>query len=60
MAKDTTGYMRAPDAAKAMGISVSRLHESIQLGECEHRTRRTGTRGQVYEIPCAEVERILL
>lgn len=59
MAKNTTGYMRAPDAAKAMGISVSRLHESIQLGECEYRTRRTGTRGHVYEIPCAEVERIL-
>lgn len=58
MAEDATGYMRAPDAAKAIGVSVSRLHDSIQAGECEHRTRRTGTRGQVYEIPCAEVERI--
>jgi hypothetical protein len=58
MAEDASGYMRAPDAAKAIGVSVSRLHDSLQAGECEHRTRRTGTRGQVYEIPCAEVERI--
>ncbi|WP_413458477.1 hypothetical protein [Herbaspirillum huttiense] len=58
MAEDATGYMRAPDAAKAIGVSVSRLHDSIQAGECEHRARRTGTRGQVYEIPCTEVERI--
>ena len=58
MAEDATGYIRAPDAAKAIGVSVSRLHDSIQAGECEYRTRRTGTRGQVYEMPCAEVERI--
>ncbi|WP_406867721.1 TniQ family protein [Paraburkholderia fungorum] len=58
MAEDATGYTRAPDAAKAIGVSVSRLHDSIVVGECEHRARRTGTRGQVFEIPCAEVERI--
>jgi hypothetical protein len=58
MAEDATGYMRAPDAAKAFGVSVSRLHDSILAGECEHRARRTGTRGQLFEIPCAEVERI--
>jgi hypothetical protein len=58
MAEEATGYLRAPDAAKAIGVSVSRLHDAIQAGECAHRTRRTGTRGQVYEIPCAEVERI--
>lgn len=58
MAEDATGYMRAPDAAKAIGVSVSRLHESIRDGECEHRARRTGTRGQLFEVPCAEVERI--
>ncbi|MGB6054074.1 MAG: TniQ family protein, partial [Burkholderiaceae bacterium] len=58
MAEEATGYLRAPDAAKAIGVSVSRLHDSIQAGECAHRTRRTGTRGQVYEILCAEVERI--
>lgn len=50
--------MRAPDAAKAIGVSVSRLHDSILAGECEHRARRTGTRGQLFEVPCAEVERI--
>jgi len=58
MAEDATGYMRASDAAKAIGVSVSRLHDSIAAGECEHRARRTGTRGQLFEIPCAEVERI--
>lgn len=58
MAEDATGYMRAPDAAKVIGVSVSRLHDSIFAGECKHRTRRTGTRGQMYEIPCTEVERI--
>jgi hypothetical protein len=58
MAEDATGYMRAPDAAKVIGVSVSRLHAAIDVGECEHRTRRTGTRGQLYEIPCAEAERI--
>jgi hypothetical protein len=58
MAEDMTGYMRAPDAAKTIGVSVSRLHDAIHEGECKHRARRTGTRGQVYEIPCAEVERI--
>ncbi|MCC8402007.1 TniQ family protein [Paraburkholderia sp. MMS20-SJTN17] len=58
LAEDSTGYMRAPDAAKAFGVSASRLIDSIQAGECEHRTRRTGTRGRVYEIPRAEVERI--
>lgn len=58
MVEDLIGYMRAPDAAKAIGISVSRLHQSLQTGECEHRKQRTGTRGQVYEIPCVEVERI--
>ncbi|CAJ2753499.1 Uncharacterised protein [Burkholderia pseudomallei] len=58
MAEDATGYVRAPDAAKAIGVSVSRLHDAIVAGECEHRARRTGTRGQLFEIPCAEVERI--
>ncbi|MBB6317305.1 TniQ family protein [Paraburkholderia tropica] len=58
IAEDATGYMRAPAAAKAMGVSVSRLHDSIDAGECKHRTRRTGTRGQLFEIPCEEVERI--
>lgn len=58
MAEDATKYMRAPDAAKAIGVSVSRLHDAIHAGECVYRTRRMGTRGQVYEVSCAEVERI--
>ncbi|WP_186223236.1 hypothetical protein [Burkholderia gladioli] len=58
IAEDATNYMRAPDAAMAIGVSVSRLHKAIQAGECEYRPRRTGTRGQLYEIPRAEVSRI--
>lgn len=58
MAEDATQYVRASDAARAIGVSVSRMHEAIHAGECAHRTRRMGTRGQVYEVACAEVERI--
>ncbi len=58
IAEDATEYMRAPDAAIAIGVSVSRLHKAIQAGECEYRTRRAGTRGQLYEIPRAEVSRV--
>lgn len=58
MATSTTGYMHSSDAAKAIGVSVSRLHESILANECAHRTKRTGTRGQVHEVPCSEVERM--
>jgi hypothetical protein len=58
IAEDATKYMRAPDAAKAIGVSVSRLLDAIHAGECPHRTRRMGTRGQVYEVSCAEVEHI--
>lgn len=58
MAEAATDHMRAPDAAKAIGVSVDRLLKAIQTGECAYRTRRTGTRGQVYEIPREEVTRI--
>lgn len=58
MAEDATQYSRASDAARTIGISVSRMHDAIHTGECAHRTRRMGTRGQVYEVSCAEVERI--
>lgn len=58
MAQDATQYVRASDAARAIGISVSRMHDAIHTGECTHRTKRMGTRGQVYEIASADVERI--
>lgn len=58
LVEDATEFIRAPDAARAIGISVSRLHKAIQDGECGCRTRRAGTRGQLYEIPRAEVARI--
>jgi hypothetical protein len=58
LAESTTGHMRSSEAAKAIGVSRSSLLDSILKNECSHRTRRTGTRGQVYEVPCIEVERI--
>ncbi|CAG2159418.1 TniQ family protein [Cupriavidus numazuensis] len=58
MAEEATEYVRASDAAKAIGVSVSRMHTAIHTEECDSRTRRVGTRGQVYEIPRAEVMRI--
>lgn len=56
--EEVTEYVRASEAAKTFGISLSRVHKAIHAGECSHRTRRSGTRGQVYELACAEVERI--
>lgn len=58
MAEDATLYVRASDAARAIGVSVSRMHDVIHAGECAHRTRRIGTPGQLFEIACSEVERI--
>lgn len=58
MVEDATQYVRASDAARAIGVSVSRMHDAMHAGECAHRTRRMGTRGQVFEVSSAEVERI--
>lgn len=58
IAEAATDHLRAPDAAKAIGVSADRLLKALQAGECAFRTRRTGTRGQVYEIPREEVTRI--
>ncbi|TXC88062.1 TniQ family protein [Paraburkholderia azotifigens] len=58
IAEDATDYVRLPDAAKAIGVSASRLRKSMEIRECSFRTRRLGTRGQIYEIPRAEVARI--
>jgi hypothetical protein len=58
MVADATELMRAPEAAKAIGVSADRLHKAMQAGECNYRTRRVGTRGHVYEIPRTELARI--
>lgn len=58
VAMAVTECQRAPDAAKVIGVSVSRLHKAIEAGECIARKRRVGTRGEVYEIPNDEVKRI--
>lgn len=59
MAEAASQYLRASVAAKAIGVSVSRLHDAMHRGECAHRTRRTGTRGLVFEVAHTEVERIV-
>ncbi len=58
LVEEATEYVRSHEAARALGVSVSRMHDAIHRGECKYRSRRFGTRGQVYEIPCSEVERI--
>lgn len=58
MAEAATDHLRASEAARAIGISEDRLLKAIQAGECLYRTRRMGTRGQIYEIPRDEVTRI--
>ncbi|MCA8082100.1 TniQ family protein [Burkholderia cepacia] len=58
IAADVTEYVRLPDAAKTIGVSRDRLLKAANAGECKYRTRRLGTRGLVYEIPTAEIERI--
>jgi hypothetical protein len=55
---ETTEYLRLSEVAKLLGLSVSRMHSAIHGAQCQHRTRRFGTRGQLYEIPRGEVERI--
>lgn len=56
--EETTDHLRSAEAAKVLGLSVSRLHQAIHAGECKYRTRRFGTRSVVYELPRSEVERI--
>lgn len=58
MAEAATDHLRAPEAARAIGVSEDRLLKAIQAGECAYRTRRMGTRGHIYEIPRDEVTRI--
>lgn len=58
MVEDVTEYTRLADAAKAIGVSASHMHNAVQAGKCIYRTRRAGTRGLVYEIPHVEVARI--
>lgn len=53
-----TGHLRLAAAAKAAGVGRELLLGAVKAGLVEHRTSRFGTRGLVYEVPSAEVERI--
>ena len=60
--KDTvsrvSGYVLLSDAAKKIGVSRDRLLKAVKAADCSSRSRRLGTRGLVYEIPLAEIERV--
>lgn len=53
-----TEHYRSSEAAVAIGVSRDMLVQAIKRGDVQHRTSRFGTRGLVYEVPKAEVERI--
>lgn len=57
MAAEATLYLRSPDAAKEIGVSVFRLQKAIHAGTIEFRTRRFA-RGQIYELHRREIDRI--
>jgi hypothetical protein len=58
VATRVTGYLRVAEAAKAAGVGRDQLLGAVKAGLVKHRTRRFGTRGLVYEVTAAEVERI--
>lgn len=58
VASDGLSHMLLKQAASYLGVSRDRLLNLIGEGRLPHRTKRFGTRGVVYEIPVAEVERI--
>lgn len=55
---DVTGHQRIAQAAKALGVTRDALLKAAQAGLVAHRTSRFGTRGLVYELADAEVERV--
>lgn len=57
MAAEATSYLRSPDAAKEIGVSVFRLQKAIHAGTVEFRTRLFA-RGQIYELHRREIDRI--
>jgi len=58
MVTDVSEYVRLAEASKALGVSRDTLKGAVDQQLCAARTRRMGTRGLVYEVSLAEVERI--
>lgn len=55
---DVTGYQRVAQVAKALCVTRDALLKAAQAGLVAHRTSPFGTRGLVYEVADAEVDRI--
>jgi len=55
---EVTGHQRIAQAAKALGVTRDAVLKAAQAGLVAHRTSRFGTRGLVYELSDAEVERV--
>lgn len=51
-------YVRLGDAARHGLMTVPTLRRAIAAGQVEHRTRRLGTKGKVYEVLRTDLERI--
>ena len=51
-------YVRLGDAARYGQMTVPTLRRAIAAGQVEHRTRRLGTKGKVYEVLRTDLERI--
>lgn len=52
-------YVRLGDAARHGQMTVPTLRRAIAAGQVEHRTRRLGTKGKVYEVLRTDLERII-
>lgn len=52
-------YVRLGDAADHGQMTVPTLRRAIAAGQVEHRTRRFGTKGKVYEVLRSDLDRIV-
>jgi ribosomal protein L37AE/L43A len=52
-------YVRLGEAARYGQMTVPTLRRAIAAGQVEHRTRRLGTKGKVYEVLRTDLERIV-
>jgi hypothetical protein len=56
---DDLRYVRLGDAANHGQMTVPTLRRAIAAGQVEHRTRRLGTKGKVYEVLRTDLDRIV-
>ncbi len=56
---DDLRYVRLGDAAHHGQMTVPTLRRAIAAGQVQHRTRRLGTKGKVYEVLRTDLDRIV-